>query len=374
MPKTPQASREVLQHFLLGFDGTSLPDELREMLENGLAGVAIYPRNFTSVDGLRALAHEIREAAGRRVLIGIDQEGGTKISLPEPFTQWPRPADFGRLDDPALVEEAARAMAMELLAAGVNLNFAPMLDLHVNPASPVTLGRSYGGNPERVGKLGAAFIRGLWKGSGVLGCAKHYPGHGDAEVDPHADLPVFHGNAQRLETKEFVPFSAAIEEEVACIMTAHILLPKVEPAGPASLSRKMLHDILRVRLGFEGVILADDLGMGAIRNRYGVGEAAILSLQAGTDIVMLCHDWPLVGKTINAVESALAGGRFFDTEWVNSTQRIQTCLAKAQHSSHLSEETSLKLIGCRRHRELSKKIRNQLKNWRPPMDGLGSAI
>jgi beta-N-acetylhexosaminidase len=365
MSPRPDASREVLKHFLLGFDGTSLPDELRALLEGGLAGVALYARNFTSVDELRALTREIREAAGGPVLIGIDQEGGTAFSLPEPFTQWPSPADLGRLDDPEVVARVAQAMALELRAVGVNLNFAPMLDLHVNPASPVTRGRSFGANPHRVARLGAAFIRGLWNEGGVLPCAKHFPGHGDATADPHEDLPVFHGDASRLDSRELVPFAAAIDAAAPCVMTAHIMLPRIDPAGPASLSRKMLQTVLRERMGFSGVILADDLGMGAIRKRYGVGEAAILSLHAGTDLVMLCHDQSLAGEAIGAVERAFSENGINEELWRESALRLQALKAMAAHAEDLAKQTPPHLVGSDSHRELSSGIRARLRGVPP---------
>src|SRR5580692_539654 len=174
----------VLARFMMGFEGNSLPGELAEYLARGLAGVVIYQRNFKSAEGLHDLTSAIRRAAGRPALIGIDQEGGTRFALREPFTAWPSAAELGRVGDPALTEQVARAMALELRAVGCNLNFAPMLDLHINPDSPVTTDRSFGGEPQQVAKMGAAFDRGLRAGR-VLSCAKHFPGHGDAVVDPH---------------------------------------------------------------------------------------------------------------------------------------------------------------------------------------------
>src|SRR5579864_5810467 len=262
----------VLARFMLGFDGNSLPAELAEYLARGLAGVVLYQRNFMSAQGLRELALAIREAAGRPVLIGIDQEGGTRFALREPFTPWPSAAELGRIGDPDCAEQVARAMAAELRAAGCNLDFAPMLDLHMNPESPVTKDRSFGADPQLVAAMGAAFARGLHSG-GVLSCAKHFPGHGDAAVDPHLDLPVFDGTMERLETTELVPFAAAVAAGVPLVMSAHILLPRIDPDVPASFSRAILDGVLRRRLNFDGVILADDLGMGAIANRHGAGEA-----------------------------------------------------------------------------------------------------
>jgi len=151
----------VLERFLLGFLGRELPDELAELLASGLAGVAIYPRNFRDVDELCRLTHAIRQFAPAPVLIGIDQEGGTKFSLGEPFTPWPSPAELGRLGDLNTIERVASAIARELRASGVNLDFAPMLDLATNPNSPVTSVRSFGADPHRVAEMACAFIRGL---------------------------------------------------------------------------------------------------------------------------------------------------------------------------------------------------------------------
>src|ERR1700693_3051122 len=184
------------------------------MLSAGLAGVAIYPRNYTGPGDLLALTTAIRSAAGRPVLIGIDQEGGTRFALPPPFTQWPSPAELGRMDAAEngqmevrsdvycntreyFTARIARAIARELRAVGINLDFAPMLDLATNPASPVTEDRSFGADPGRVGRFGSSFLRGLTD-EDVFGCAKHFPGHGDGAIDPHFDLPSFAGTRERL--------------------------------------------------------------------------------------------------------------------------------------------------------------------------------
>ncbi len=349
MPKPPQLESSVLRRFFLGFQGMFLPHELRRLLALGLGGVVIYRRNWAGVAGLRALTAAIRRAAGRPVLIGIDQEGGTPYSLPEPFTQWPPPAEFGRRGNPKLLAKMARAMGTELRTVGVNLDFAPMLDLHVNPESPVTQVRSYGGDPARVGEFGCAFVRGMTR-ERILTCAKHFPGHGDAIVDPHEDLPVFHGTGVRLRTRELVPFAAAIRAGVPLVMTAHILLPEIDPERPATLSRIALHETLRTALRFRGVILADDLGMGAISRRYLPGEAAIASLHAGSDMAMLCHDWSLVEPAIEAVTDARRRGEFDDREWRASDARIARTLRLAARARPGS---SLKPIGAAEHRALA---------------------
>jgi beta-N-acetylhexosaminidase len=352
-----RARDSVLARFMLGFEGESLSAELAEYLERGLAGVVIYQRNFASVEHLLALTTEIRLAAGRPVLIGIDQEGGTRFALREPFTAWPSATQLGRADNVEFVEQTARAMALELRAAGCNLNFAPMLDLHVNPDSPVTKDRSFGADPYRVAKLGVAFDRGLRAG-GVLSCAKHFPGHGDTVVDPHQDLPVFMGTMERLESSELVPFAAAVTAGVPLIMTAHILLATIDAENPASLSHVMLGDVLRSRLGFGGVILADDLGMGAIARKYGPDDSAVRTLLAGTDIAMLCHDWSAVAPAIAAVRVAQKEGRFPEPEWHGSLERIERACALTET---LGVQPPLGIIGCGDHQALAAKIRAQLR-------------
>lgn len=357
MTAMTQSASAVLERFLLGFEGTSLPAELRAKLARGLAGVAIYPRNFASVDSLRVLTREIRAAAGRAVLIGIDQEGGTKFSLPEPFTQWPCPADLGKLGEAALVEGMARAMGEELRAVGVNLNFAPMLDLHVNPASPVTQQRSFGADPRTVGALGAAVARGL-RAVGVLACAKHFPGHGDVQVDPHHELPVYDGTAARLASVDTAPYAEVIAAGVPAIMSAHIHLPKIDPLQPASLSRVLIYATLRRKLRFDGLVLADDLGMGAIRKRCTVGEAAIEAIRADSDIIMLCHDWSLVEPCIEMVGKALAVGMLEPAEWEGSQKRIAR--ARALTEEGIPPAPALDVIGCEAHRKLAAEIREKI--------------
>jgi len=338
---------------MLGFEGESLPPELADYLDRGLAGVVVYRRNFASVEGLLALTTKIRQAAGRPVLIGIDQEGGTRFALREPFTMWPSAAELGRSGNIEFTGQIATAMALELRAAGCNLNFAPMLDLHVNPESPVTQDRSFGADPHRVAKLGVAFDRGLRAG-GVLSCAKHFPGHGDTVVDPHRDLPVFMGTIEQLESSELVPFAAAVAAGVPLIMTAHILLPRVDAENPASLSQIVLGDMLRRRLGFGGVILADDLGMGAIARRYGPGEASVRTLRAGTDIAMLCHDWLAVAPAIAAVTEARREGLFPEIEWQASLKRIERACAL---SDTVRPRPPLEIIGSGKNAALAATIR-----------------
>jgi beta-N-acetylhexosaminidase len=345
----------VARRFMAGFEGTTLPREMRELLAQGLAGVTVYARNFTNIEGLARLSEEIRAAANGPVLIGMDQEGGTRFSLPAPFTQWPSPAELGALGDENAVREIARAIGRELSAVGCNLNFAPMLDLHINPSSPVTMVRSFGKDPALVGRMGAAFLAGLAE-TGVLGCAKHFPGHGDTYVDPHKNLPVFHGTAEQLDQVELVPFAAAIGAGAATIMTAHILLPKIDAEYPASLSRILLTNTLRERMNFQGLILADDLGMGAITKRYAAEEATVATFAAGTDIAMLCHDSALIPEALAATARALEAGKLSLEEWNVAGGRINRVLGTVDRPNKLS----LDVVGCAEHQALAIRLREKI--------------
>jgi beta-N-acetylhexosaminidase len=388
LPRDWTAREEVLERFLLGFAGTSLPDWLAHLLSAGLAGVAIYPRNYANPEELRALTEAIRTAAGRPVLIGIDQEGGTRFALPPPFTQWPSPTELGRLDaaDSGEVDSGhmevrsdvhfntgeyftvriARAIARELRGVGINLDFAPMLDLATNPDSPVTADRSFGSDPGRVAAFGTSFLRGL-ADEGVFGCAKHFPGHGDGAIDPHFDLPSFAGTAERLAQHELVPFAAAIEAGAELVMTAHILLSRIDPNRPASLSQRVIEGLLRRELHFDGVILADDLGMGAISRRYGHAESVVKTLEAGTDIAMLCHNDAAVPVAIEAVAESAEGGRFDPAQWAAGRARIARLRAKISATEKVA--LPLEVIGCEEHLRLAAEVRERLAQARAGTPG-----
>jgi beta-N-acetylhexosaminidase len=265
---------------------------------------------------------------------------------------------MGALGDAEAVREVAHAMGRELAAVGCNLDFAPMLDLHLNPASPVTQVRSFGADAATVGRMGAAFLDGL-AGTGVLGCAKHFPGHGDTQVDPHEDLPVFHGAAERLAQVELLPFAAAIAAGAPTIMTAHILVPKIDATRPASLSRPILTDLLRAQMGFTGLILADDIGMGAIAKRYPPGEAAVATFAAGADIAMICHDARQIPRALAASGRALEIGDLSLEEWEAAGKRIDRVVA----TSNQAPVGSLDVIGCAEHRALAASLRAKI-SWK----------
>jgi beta-N-acetylhexosaminidase len=300
--------RQIGQLLIAGFNGTALPIELRSIArEFGLGGVILFARNVAEPEQVAELTYEAaRLATDLPSWVSVDQEGGRVARLKAPFTEWPPMATLGRSGDPALAERFARALASELKAVGINLDYAPVLDIHTNPKNPVIGDRALAEEAGQVAELGAAIIRAL-QGEGIAACGKHFPGHGDTSVDSHLELPLVEHPPDRLRRVEFVPFKAAVEADVATMMTAHVLVPSFDEASPATLSHTIV-GLLREELGFHGVILSDDLEMKAVASRYAVPEAAVQAIAAGCDGVLICsgdHDTQAAAleALVHAVES-----------------------------------------------------------------------
>jgi beta-N-acetylhexosaminidase len=298
----------LLPLFCVGFDGTSLPDHVRTWLADGLGGVILFRRNCQELEQVLRLTADIRAAASGPVLIGVDQEGGRVVRLPPPFLAPPAAGRIGARGDPALAQRLARAVGRELRAAGINWNLAPVLDIHTNPDNPVIGDRAYGTDPDTVARFGLAVIAGLTE-AGVLATAKHFPGHGDTRLDSHVALPESLQSPERWRAVEFAPFSAAIRAGVPTVLTAHLCARELDPTTPASLSRTVTTDILRGELGFDGVVVSDDLEMGGITTYCDVGEAAVRFLEAGGDLLLVCKEVTRQVEAMGAVGAALKSGR-----------------------------------------------------------------
>lgn len=215
-------------------------------------------------------------------------------------------ATLGRSGDVTLAERFAKALAAELLAVGVNLDFAPVLDIHTNPKNPIIGDRALAEKANEVARLGAAIVRVL-QAEGVAACGKHFPGHGDTSTDSHLELPLVDHPPERLREVEFLPFKAAIAADVATIMTAHVFIPALDEKRPATLSRHVVTEILRNDLGFRGLILSDDLEMKALASDYTIPDAAVMAIQAGCDGVLICSgntdaQWAALEALVHAVE------------------------------------------------------------------------
>jgi beta-N-acetylhexosaminidase len=301
---------DVGQLLWFGFEGTSVPASLREQLDAGAVGATILfkrnlvlelepgggvaPQEVCDLEALCAMTRELHRAApdGTPALIAIDQEGGLVQRVRAPATHWPpmRAHDgFGPPEDAALAAEVGLALGSELRALGLDVDFAPVLDVHTNPANPVIGDRAFGTEPEAVARRALAFARGLHE-AGLLACGKHFPGHGDTHTDSHLELPRVDHAMERLEQVELLPFARAAAEGIPMIMTAHVVFGALDPDRPATLSEAIVTGLLRRRLGYRGVIVSDDITMRAITDHMGAAAAAIGAVRAGCDVLLVCRD------------------------------------------------------------------------------------
>src|SRR4029453_4850530 len=249
--------------------------------EFSLGGVVLFSRNIEAPEQVAELSIDLQTLASELPLwVGGEQEGGRVARLRKPFTEWPPMAVLGRSGSVDLASRFAAALAWELGAVGVTLDYAPLLDIHTNPKNPVIGDRALADDAELVGRLGEAIVRGL-RENGVAACGKHFPGHRDQSGDSHLDLPLVEPPPDRIRRVECVPFRNAIRAEVAFIMTAHVLVPSLDEEKPATLSPRIVQALLRDELGYQGVIVSDDLEMKAIAKTYSVPQAAVEAIAAG---------------------------------------------------------------------------------------------
>jgi beta-N-acetylhexosaminidase len=350
-------SLPILSLFGFGFEGTRLPDHLRSMLDAGLGGVILFARNLRSLEQICHLTSELHAAASSPLLVGVDQEGGRVTRLPAPFLAAPAAAALGTADDPALTKALARAVGRELLATGFTWNLAPVLDLRTNPANLVIGDRAFSRDPDQVARHGVAAIQGL-REAGVLATAKHFPGHGDTVADSHLTLPESLQSSSRWRAVEFIPFQHAIRAGVPLVLVAHLSCPALDPASPTSLSRPVITGILREELGFQGVVVSDDLEMSAIADRFDLGEAAVRFLEAGGDLVLICHDVARQRAAVAAVEAAVQGGRLTETRLEASLHRIARLRERlSARRTPVSVDGARVIVGAPDHHSLLQAIR-----------------
>ena len=295
------------QLVIAGFAGHTIPAELKSFArEFDLGGVIFFARNVDSPEQVAELSREAQALAAELPLwVSVDQEGGRVARLKAPFTEWPPMMTLGRSADEKLARRFAHALATELKAVGISLDYTPVLDIHTNPKNPVIGDRALAETAEDVARLGKVLIETLQE-NGIAACGKHFPGHGDTSTDSHFELPLIEHPPDRIERVELLPFRAAIESRVASIMTAHILIPALDPERPATLSPKVVYGLLKQRLGYQGLVLSDDLEMKAISGRYGMPEATVAAIAAGCDAVLMCgSDQDRQARALEAVIKAV---------------------------------------------------------------------
>ncbi len=354
-------SRDTIgQLLMVGFQGTELSPAWLDWLEECRpGGVILFSRNMVAPEQVARLTNALHaHVPTAPLLIAIDEEGGRVSRLPQGFTTFPAASRIAAYRSRDVAYDVAVVTAQELRAVGINMNLAPVLDVNSNPANPIIGDRAYGAHPDQVCTYGMATMQGL-ADNGIIPCGKHFPGHGDTLTDSHHVLPVVEADRTRLDTVELEPFRLAIRQGLPAIMTAHVRYPALDGEAPATLSQPILTDLLRNRLGFQGVTLTDDMEMHAILDHQSVGEASVQALRAGADMIVICHQQERQQEAVAAIEQALERGELSWERLTASVARIRALkeerLAEVQP---VDPSRDTQTIGHPRHKALLAKVQN----------------
>ncbi|MBK9069518.1 MAG: beta-N-acetylhexosaminidase [Myxococcales bacterium] len=372
----PQLRRDIGELQWIGFEGTEVTASLRRRLaKDALGCVVLFRRNLplaaghalpatvaTPVDALalRALCLELKAAAGASQLwIAIDQEGGVVQRVRAPATVWPPMLAFERVAKLRgeavacdLAEQVGRALGDELAAVEVDVDFAPVLDIHTNDANPIIGNRAFGRTAATVAARALAFASGL-AGAGIIACGKHFPGHGDTHTDSHLALPRIAHAWDRLRHVELAPFRQAAAAGLPMLMTAHVVFEALAPGVPATLAPEVVQGLLREQLGYQGIIVSDDLDMKAIADSLDVGEAAVRAIMAGCDALLLCRDQAHQATVHQALLQEAARNEAFAARVQESAARIRDVKATQARHWALAARPSLAVLGADSHQALA---------------------
>ncbi len=355
--------RELIgQHMIIGVSGTTLTSEEKKFItENNIGGIVLMGRNCVDPKQIRSLCAEIQNLRHKMkdktpLFIGIDMEGGRVHRLKPPFTQWPALKKLGDLDAPSAAFHFTQKMGAELMAIGINLDFAPCIDVYSNPKNTVIGDRAISSDPHQVEKMSSALVRGYIK-SGVISCVKHFPGHGNTIIDSHEELPIEESDLAHLNNNELVPFKKALRSRVEMVMTSHILFKNIDPKWPVTFSELFLKKMIREEFKFRGLIVSDDLDMKAMIKHYDRGQIAVNAFKAGVDLLLYCNDPTSPPIAIDAVIEAVAQGVLRREELEASLKRILDLkkIKILQPDPRPLEEAML-VIGCEEHWNLAASI------------------
>lgn len=317
-------TRKIGQLFFFGFEGLEPDERILQLIRDfALGGVILFSRNIRDPLQTAELVQRLQAEAKIPLFVGIDQEGGRVCRLTDHFTRFPGNRALGKAGSFELARAFGRATGEELSAIGVNLDFAPVLDVDSNPSNPIIGNRSFGADPGLVGQLGCAVIQGLEE-KGVIACGKHFPGHGDTALDSHLALPEVSAPLETLRQRELVPFVRALGCGLATLMTAHVSYRDLDPTCPATLSPKIIDHILRKELGFTGVLFSDDLEMRAVDEHFGIEASAVRAINAGVDVLLICKDGEKQEKGLAAVSKAVEKGEIPSQRVDEAVDRVLT--------------------------------------------------
>lgn len=298
---------KIGQLVIVGMDGQQTNDEVSQLIqEHKVGGVILFKNNIKDANQTLTLLNDLKVANQNNPVplwLSVDQEGGRVSRLSSEFKSIPAAGDIGAENNLTYTRDIGQAIGKELHALGFNMDFAPVLDINSNPKNPVIGDRSFGSTPEAVIKHGIETMHGITS-QGVAAVVKHFPGHGDTSVDSHYDLPLVNKSLEELQQFELLPFIEAINQDVDAIMVAHLLMQQIDDQQPASISEPVISGLLRDQLGFDGVVITDDMTMGGLLNGNNIGDAAVRSLLAGSDIVLVSHQTELRLEVIQSIKAA----------------------------------------------------------------------
>ena len=341
------------QLLVVGYESDNQAEKM--IREHKVGGIVLFSRNFDDFDQLYHITEQLNEynqASPLPLWIALDEEGGTVTRLPSGKTPIPDAREVGSHGDVELTETVGWIIGREMAAAGTNLDFAPVVDIVDNPENTFMLKRSYGSTPKEVSEHGTAFLRGLQR-IGVQGCAKHFPGHGDTAVDSHLDMPVIHSSLEEWKEKDAIPFQSMIDAGVEMIMVGHLAFPQIDPSSlPASMSSVFLQEQLRNRMGFEGLIITDDIEMQGYPQGEGRKEAVITSFLAGIDLFAVGHTPQVQLDVLEALKEGIETGRITEERIDESLMRIIKTKARLKNTPRFSLEEAREIFGSEQHREV----------------------
>jgi beta-N-acetylhexosaminidase len=315
---------KIGQLIISGVNGTSIDSNDKRLITVlHVGGVIFYSKNIKSVPQTKQMVKDLKEINRTNNLplfMSVDQEGGRVSRLPG-VVQTPTNKEIGEKNDKHYAYSIGEKLGENLKSFGFNLDYAPVLDINSNPDNPIIGDRSYSSTASVVSNLGVQTMKGI-QSKNIISVVKHFPGHGDTSVDSHIQLPVVTKNLKQLQALELIPFKKAIQNGADVVMVAHILLPQIDDQFPASMSKKVITNVLRNQLNYEGVIITDDMTMGAVIKNYGIGEAAVASLKAGSDLILVAHEYENAAAVFNSIKTAVKNGEIAEQRIDESVERI----------------------------------------------------
>lgn len=341
---------KVGQMVIVGVEGETFNPSIEKMIQDYHVGGFIFMgKSIKSTAQLLELVNSIKTANSKNkisLFLSIDQEGGRVDRMPKEFNRYPSNKEIGKINSEELSYNIGSTIAYEISSFGFNMDFAPVLDINSNPKNPVIGDRSFGTSPQLVKSLGIETMRGI-QGGNIIPVVKHFPGHGDTSVDSHVGLPKVNKDLEQLNDFELIPFKEAIKNNVDGVMIAHILLPKIDSKFPATLSSIIINDILREQLGYKGIVITDDMTMGAIAKNYKIGEAAVKSVAAGSDIILIAHDYKKGTEAITSIINAVNDGRITMERIDESLYRVLKLKEKYDLNGKLIDSVNVNEINNR---------------------------